>query len=103
MKKISIVCLTGLLFFTACENSGSSTVGTYEKEETSQSSEKNENEGHGGQAKENTERATENTEKATTDTTLRISGDAPQGASGAEIKTGANVSVDTTNNKVPKH
>lgn len=103
MKKISIVCLAGLLFFTACENTGSSTVGTYEKEETSQSSEKSENKSHGAQTKENTERATENTEKATTDTTLKISGDAPQGASGAEIKIGERVSADTTNSKVPKH
>lgn len=94
MKKISIVCLTGLLFLTACENSGSSTIGTYDKEETSQSSEKSEGEAHGGQAKENTETTT------TTTDTLKTSGDAPHDASGAEVKTGANVSVDTTNNKV---
>lgn len=36
MKKSSIVCLAGLFLFVACENNNSSTVGTYDKEETAQ-------------------------------------------------------------------
>ena len=103
MKKICILGFAGLLFLTACENGGSSTVGTYEKEETSKSSEKSESESHGEKVKESSEKATEHTESATTDTTLRISGDAPHGASGREIKTGASVRIDTANSKVPKH
>ena len=103
MKKICIIGFAGLLLFTACENGSSSTIGTYEKEETSQSSEKNEHGSHGAKEKESSEKATEHTESATTDTTLRISGDAPHGASGTEIKTGASVRVDTTNNNTPKH
>ncbi|MCW3079996.1 hypothetical protein [Segetibacter sp.] len=111
MKKISVVCLAGLLFFTACENGGSSTVGSYEKEETS-SSEKSESgsEGHGGQVKES--KGHESTEHesaehqtsqgATTDTTVPTSGGAREGALGAEIKTGANVRVDTTNMVKPR-
>lgn len=100
MKKISIVCLSGLLFFTACENTGSSTVGTYEKEETTQSSEKTEHESHGGQVKETTEGVA--TEGATTDT-LKTSGDAPHEGSGVEIKTGETVPADTTSSKaIPK-
>ncbi|MDQ6813399.1 MAG: hypothetical protein M3040_06675 [Bacteroidota bacterium] len=91
MKKISIVCLTGLLFLTACDNSGSSTVGTYEKEETSQSSEKSESNSNKG-LEEKTERATEKAAKGSGDTTVKMSGD----ESGAEIKTGSNVSADTT-------
>jgi len=103
MKKICIAGFVGLLFFTACENTGSSSVGSYEKEETSQSSDKSENEGHSGQAIENGQSGTENTGTVTTDTSLKVSGDAPHEASGAEIKTGASVSADTTNNPVPKH
>ncbi|MCW3105530.1 MAG: hypothetical protein JWQ09_36 [Segetibacter sp.] len=79
------------IVFYCLRNSGSSTIGTYEKEETSQSSEKSESESHGGQVKENTE--------STTIDTLKTSGDAPHEGSGVEIKTGANVSVDTTNSK----
>jgi hypothetical protein len=97
MKKISAICLSGLLLFTACENTGSSSVGTYEKDETSQSSEMSESgsEAHGGKVKEGTEHTTN--QSAGIDTTLPTSGDAHRGGSGAEMKTGANVSVDTTN------
>ncbi|GEO12068.1 hypothetical protein [Segetibacter aerophilus] len=112
MKKISVVYLSGLLLFAACENGGSSTVGSYEKEETSQSSEKSEGgaEGHSGQAKEGKEHeSTEHkttepatTQPATTDTTLPTSGDTRQGGSAAEIKTGANVPVDTNNKVKPR-
>lgn len=35
MRKIPIVCLGILLSFTACDNENSSTVGTYEREESS--------------------------------------------------------------------
>lgn len=42
MKKISIICLAGISFFAACENNNSSTVGTYENEETSPSVDKKE-------------------------------------------------------------
>lgn len=34
MKKSWIVYLTGLVLFIACENNNSSTVGSYDKEET---------------------------------------------------------------------
>lgn len=98
MKRITIVCLTGLLFFTACENGGSSTVGSYEKEETSQSSEKSENKSHGGQShgeQSHSGQVKESTEGTATDT-LPTSGDAPHERSGVEIKTGANVPVDST-------
>jgi hypothetical protein len=97
MKKISIVCLSGLLFLAACENTGSSTVGTYEKEETSQSSEKSE--GHSGEKHEGEAhgaQATEHAGSAAADTTLKTSGDAPHNASGVEVKTGANVTADTS-------
>ena len=66
MKRICIVCLTGLLFFAACENTNSSTVGTYEKEETSESSQKSEGGSHGGQVKESTEHETEHSDADTT-------------------------------------
>lgn len=111
MKKISVVCLAGVLFFAACENGGSSTVGSYEKEETS-TSEKSESgsEAHGGQVKESNghenkehERTEHSTSReATTDTTVPTSGNAREGASGAEIKTGANVRADTTNLVKPR-
>jgi len=39
MIKASIVCIAGILFLSACENSNSSTIGTYEQEETSAPSE----------------------------------------------------------------
>ncbi len=92
MKRISIVCLTGLLFFAACENTGSSTVGSYEKEDASQSYEKNESESHGGQTKEQTQ-STINTD------TISTSADASHNGSGVELKTGASVPVDSTNGK----
>lgn len=41
MRKTFILIMAGILFFSACENTGSSTVGTYEKEETSASEDKN--------------------------------------------------------------
>jgi hypothetical protein len=44
MTKISFVFFASILFFTSCENDGSSTVGTYEKEETSASPERKETE-----------------------------------------------------------
>lgn len=69
MKRISIVCLTGLLFLTACENTGSSTVGSWEKEETTQSTEKTEGASHEEQAKEKTDSVTVDTLKAGTDGT----------------------------------
>lgn len=87
MKKITIVCLTSLLFFSACENSGSSTVGSYENEETSSSSNKSEMEGHGSPAKEHKE--------GTGHTTNDTIGDAPGHRSGTEIKTEGNVSADS--------
>jgi hypothetical protein len=68
MKRISIICLTGLLFLTACENTGSSTVGKYEQEETSPSSEKSEGGSHGEQAKEKTESTVTDTLKTSSDT-----------------------------------
>lgn len=46
MKKISVICLAGVLFFAACENTNSSTVGTYEKDETTESVEKSGMESH---------------------------------------------------------
>lgn len=101
MKKIFIICFTGIFFLAACENTGSSTVGSYEKEETSHSSEKSEGEAHGEKAKEHS--GTTTSEGATHDTTLRTSGDAPSGSSGAEIKTGENVTVDSTRIKTPQH
>jgi len=41
MKKIYVAGVAALLFFTACENSGSSTVGSYKDEETSPAINKN--------------------------------------------------------------
>ena len=40
MRKTFIIAITGVLFFAACDNTGSSTVGTYDKEETSGSDDK---------------------------------------------------------------
>ena len=88
MKKIFVVSLSGLLLLAACENTGSSTVGTYEKEETSQSSEKSEGEIHSGEAKEHTQ-------NATTDT-VKTSEDASHKGSSVEIKEGENAAADTT-------
>lgn len=42
MTKISSICLAAVLLFAACENKGSSTVGVYENEESSESSDKSE-------------------------------------------------------------
>lgn len=98
MKKLTIVCLTGWLFLAACENTGSSTVGSYEKEETSQSFEKAEGEAHGAPVRESAEGAAH----GTTDT-VQTSGDAPSGRSGIEVKTGENVSVDSANSKAAPH
>ena len=86
MKKITIISLTGLLFFTACQNTGSSTVGTYDKEETSQSSEKSESESKSGEVKEKTESTTTDTLKTSTN-------------SGAENKAGETVVADSSSNK----
>jgi len=41
MKKTYLVALAGILFFTACDNSGSSTIGSYKDEETSPAIDKN--------------------------------------------------------------
>jgi hypothetical protein len=88
MKKIFVVGLSGVLFFTACENTNSSTVGTYEKEETSQSSEKSEGESHSAEVKEHTQNTTTDTVKASGDTSLAR----PEG----EIKTGEKAAADST-------
>lgn len=82
-------CIAGLLTFAACENTGSPTVGKYEQEETSQSTEKTENKPHGRQSKQETVTASGR------DTTLQTSGDAPSGHSAREVKTDANT-ADTT-------
>ena len=92
MKRISVVCLTGLLFLAACENTNSSTVGSYEKEETSQSTEKNESEAHGGQTKEHSQSATKSD-------TISTSADTSHVGSGVESKTGANATVDSVKGK----
>ena len=42
MKRIFIAGLTSILFFTACHNNGSSTVGTYDDDATSSSADKKE-------------------------------------------------------------
>jgi hypothetical protein len=73
MKRISIVCLSGLLLFAACHNSGSSTVGTYEQEQTTESSEKSESETHHGEGAEHKD-VTEHKESATADS-LKSSAD----------------------------
>lgn len=52
MKKISIACLAGLLFFVSCENENSSTVGTYDSEDTSPSLQDNEGAANTEQLKE---------------------------------------------------
>ena len=67
MKRISIVCLSGLLLFAACHNSGSSTVGTYEQEQTTESSEKSESESHHGEGTEH-KTTTEHNESSAPDT-----------------------------------
>lgn len=75
MKRIFIVGLAGIMFLAACENTGSSTVGTYEKDETTQSSEKTEGEAAEGQVKEKTETNTKETNTTTmgTDSTTKES------------------------------
>ena len=72
MKKISVICLSGLLlFFTACEsNSNSSTVGKYENDDVSQSSDNKE--GHSQEQSSNTE--TGNASAVTMDTAKNITG-----------------------------
>lgn len=40
MTKVSLACLAGMLFFASCENNNSSTVGTYEQDESPVTSEK---------------------------------------------------------------
>lgn len=92
MKRISIVCLTGLLFFAACENTNSSTVGTYEKEESSQSSEKNESESHGEQTKEHSQSATHSDTNSTSADTSRTK-------SGVESKIDGEATADSANSK----
>lgn len=48
MKKVSIVLLaSGLLAFAACDNPNSASVGSYEKEETTHTTESKKEEGHG--------------------------------------------------------
>lgn len=100
MKRICIVCLTGLLFFTACENTNSSTVGTYEHEESSESSHKSEGGSHGGQVKESTGHGTEHSDS---DTTSKSSGNIPHEGSGVGKEAGANVAADTTKSKSSPH
>lgn len=87
MKKTFVVGLFGLLFLTACQNTNSSTVGTYEKEESSQSSEKSEGETHSGEAKEHTQNATTDTLKTSEDTSHQNTGEK---------------AADTTNSRVNK-
>ncbi len=70
MKKISIVCLAGLLFLAACENNNSSTVGTYENDETSSSADKKESTSND----ENLNSNTENVRDVTIDTGKNITG-----------------------------
>lgn len=94
MKKIKIICMSGLLFFAACENTGSSTVGTYEKDETSQTLQKSEGESHSAELKEHSSNSTADT--------IRASGDATNERSGTEIKTSENVPADTAKSKVDK-
>jgi hypothetical protein len=92
MKRISIVCLSGLLLLAACHNSGSSTVGTYEQEQTTESSEKSEGESHhaeGAEHKETTkpnESATADSLKSSADTSNEMgSGDTTNTNNGHEI------------------
>ncbi|MEJ7684955.1 MAG: hypothetical protein WKG06_45340 [Segetibacter sp.] len=70
MKKTSIVCLAGMLFFAACENNNSSTVGTYENDETSSSADKKE----GTSKEENLNSYTENVRDVNIDTGKNITG-----------------------------
>ncbi len=70
MKKISIVCLAGLLFLAACENNNSSTVGTYENDETSSSADKKESMSND----ENLNSNTGNVRDVTIDTGKNITG-----------------------------
>lgn len=51
MKKFSIAFFAAVLFFASCENSGSSTIGTYDKEET-HSTESKEEGGSGSESNE---------------------------------------------------
>lgn len=74
MTKIYIACLAGILFFTACENESSSTVGTYDHEETSASSEKKEDatkEENSGNKNEDAMNATIDTSKSNADSSRR--------------------------------
>ena len=63
MKKFVVAGFIGVIAFASCENTGSSTVGTYEREETHSSEKKESGTGHGN-AKEAAGHATEDSAKA---------------------------------------
>ena len=65
MKKILVAGFIGLIAFTSCENSGSSTIGTYEKEETHSTEKRETGSGHGHE-KQGTDHDKEDTTKAGT-------------------------------------
>lgn len=91
MKKISILCLSGLLFLTACDNSGSSTIGTYEKDETLQSTQKNESASHEQQSIEKSENLSSDT--------LKHSPNPGKEASSGDVKASSKASADSNNSK----
>lgn len=97
MKKLSVICLAGILFFAACENNNSSTVGTYENDEASRVSDKKED-----SSKEQTSsNQTENTTAASIDTAKNISGVSKDSIS-SKNKKDTNFASEKKNVKVQK-
>jgi hypothetical protein len=70
MKKICLTSITVILFFAACENSGSSTVGSYDTEDSSESSVTNENISKG----QSSNNETDNTKMVSVDTAKNTTG-----------------------------
>lgn len=71
MKKIYVAGVVAAIFFVSCENNGSSTVGSYENEETSSTTDKKEDITSKERSSDN---KTENATSVSIDTAKSISG-----------------------------
>ncbi len=96
MKKVYIAGLAIILFFAACENSGSSTVGSYDNEDSSSSSG---NENISKEQSANNE--TDNTKMVSPDTAKNITGISKDSVSSKNRKDSGTV-LDKQNVKVQK-
>lgn len=90
MKRIFIILLAGSMSIISCENSGSSTVGSYEREETS--SHEVSKEGH--DTKEHDAKMEEEHSTNTTADTSHTSVEAGRDGVNVETRKGTGVSVD---------